>query len=107
MQKEFPELKIKNTILRNVTKANEVVALAEVGFHYINLDRDLMRDREALKKIKKAKEFCASIGKPVELSLLTNEGCWGGCPMMDEHYHFNNTRTEQIPQYFNDPISTH
>tara|TARA_B100001250_G_scaffold84255_2_gene69595 strand:+ start:4102 stop:5862 length:1761 start_codon:yes stop_codon:yes gene_type:complete len=107
LQKEFPELKIKNTILRNVSRANEVVALAEAGFHYINLDRDLMRDKEALKKIKKAKDFCASIGKPVELSLLTNEGCWGACPMMDEHYHFNNTRTEQIPQYFNDPISTH
>jgi len=107
LQKEFPELKIKNTILRNVSKANEVVALAEAGFHYINLDRDVMRDREALKKIKKAKEFCASIGKPVELSLLANEGCWGGCPLMDEHYHFNNTRTAQNPQYFNDPISTH
>ena len=66
-----------------------------------------MRDREALKKIKKAKEYCADIGKPVELSLLANEGCWGGCSMMDEHYHFNNTRTEQTPQYFNDPISTH
>ena len=107
IQKEFPELKIKNTILRNVTKPNEIVALAKAGFHYINLDRDLMRDREALKKIKKAKEYCAEIGKPVELSLLANEGCWGGCSMMDEHYHFNNTRTEQTPQYFNDPISTH
>ena len=107
IQKEFPELKIKNTILRNVTKPNEIVALAKVGFHYINLDRDLMRDREALKKIKKAKEYCADIGKPVELSLLANEGCWGGCSMMDEHYHFNNTRTEQTPQYFSDPISTH
>ena len=107
LQKEFPELKIKNTILRNVTRANEVVALAKPGFHYINLDRDLMRDKEALKKIKKAKEYCAEIGKPVELSILTNEGCWGGCSMMDEHYHFNNTRTEMTPQYFNDPISTH
>ena len=107
LQKEFPELKIKNTILRNVTKANEVVALAKIGFHYINLDRDLMRDREALRKIKKAKDYCAEIGKPVEISLLANESCWGGCPMMDEHYHFNNSRTAENPQYFNDPISTH
>ena len=107
LQKEFPELKIKNTILRNVSKPNEVVALAKAGFHYINLDRDVMRDHEQLKKIKKAKDHCADIGKPVELSLLANEGCWGGCSMMDEHYHFNNTRTESIPQYFNDPISTH
>jgi hypothetical protein len=106
IQKEFPELKIKNTILRNVTKANEIVSLAKAGFHYINLDRDLMRDRESLIRIKEAKEYCASIGKPVELSLLANEGCWGGCSMMDEHYHFNSTRTENVPQYFMDPIST-
>ena len=106
LQKEFPELKIKNTILRNVTKANEIVSLAEAGFHYINLDRDLMRDRNALLEIKRAKEYCASIGKPVEISLLANEGCWGGCSMMDEHYHFNNTRNDETPQYFMDPIST-
>ena len=106
LQKEFPDLKIKNTILRNVSRANEIVSLAEAGFHYINLDRDLMRDRDTLLKIKKAKEFCASIGKPVELSILTNEGCWGGCSMMDEHYHFNSTRSKDNPQYFMDPIST-
>jgi len=106
LQKEFPELKIKNTILRNVTKANEIVSLAKAGFHYINLDRDLMRDRNALLEIKRAKEYCAEIGKPVEISLLANEGCWGGCSMMDEHYHFNNTRGDQSPQYFMDPIST-
>jgi hypothetical protein len=106
LQKEFPELKIKNTILRNVSKANEIVSLAKAGFHYINLDRDLMRDRDALLRIKEAKEYCASIGKPVELSLLANEGCWGGCSMMDEHYHYNNTRNYNNPQYFMDPIST-
>jgi len=47
IQKAFPELQIKNTILRNVTRANEVAKLAEAGFHYVNLDRDLMRDRDA------------------------------------------------------------
>lgn len=105
IQKEFPELYIKNTILREVTKANEVVALAEAGFHYINLDRDLMRDRESLLAIKEAKDYCESIGKPVKLSLLVNETCWGGCPIMTEHYHYNNTRTDSDPQFFNDPIS--
>ena len=65
-----------------------------------------MRDRNALLEIKRAKEYCASIGKPVEISLLANEGCWGGCSMMDEHYHFNNTRNDETPQYFMDPIST-
>ena len=104
IQKEFPELYIKNTILREVTRPNEIVSLAEAGFHYINLDRDLMRDRDSLMRIKKAKDYCASIGKPVKLSLLVNETCWGGCPIMPEHYHFNNTRDEG-PQFFNDPIS--
>tara|TARA_B100002019_G_scaffold189418_1_gene163676 strand:- start:2199 stop:3905 length:1707 start_codon:yes stop_codon:yes gene_type:complete len=105
IQKEFPELFIKNTILREVTRANEVVAAAKAGFHYVNLDRDLMRDRDALKRIKDAKDYCESIGKPVKISLLANEGCWGGCPIMPEHYQFNCTRSGNGPQYFNDTIS--
>ena len=105
IQKEFPELYIKNTILREVTRPNEVVAAAQAGFNYVNLDRDLMRDREQLERIMDAKEYCASIGKPVKLSLLANEGCWGGCPIMPEHYQFNCTRTGDGPQYFNDAIS--
>jgi hypothetical protein len=105
IQKEFPELYIKNTILREVTRPNEIVALAKAGFHYINLDRDLMRDRDFLLRIKESKDYCESIGKPVKLSLLVNENCWGGCPIMTEHYHYNNTRTDDDPQFFNDPIS--
>lgn len=106
IQAAFPELKIKNTILRNVTKPNDIVNLAKAGFHYINLDRDMMRDRDALEKVRVAKEHCEKIGKPVELSLLANEGCWGGCTVMDEHYHFNNTRFGKSPQFFMDPIAT-
>ena len=104
IQKEFPELFIKNTILREVTKANEIVACARAGFHYVNLDRDLMRDRDALNRVIEAKEYCASIGKPVKLSLLANENCWGGCPIMPEHYQYNCTRDDS-PQYFNSEIS--
>ncbi len=75
------------------------------GFNYINLDRDLMRDHDQLLRIKKAKEYCAEIGKPVKISLLANEWCWGGCPIMPEHYHYNMERGEDDPQYFNDSIS--
>ena len=32
LQKEFPELKIKNTILRNVSRANEIVSLLKQDF---------------------------------------------------------------------------
>lgn len=105
IQKEFPELYIKNTILREVTRPNEIVSLAKAGFHYINLDRDLMRDRDQLTAIKEAKDYCESIGKPVKLSLLANENCWGGCPIMTEHYHYNNTRKVDNPEFFADPIS--
>jgi len=105
IQKEYPELFIKNTILREVTRPNEIVSLAKAGFHYVNLDRDLMRDRDQLLAIKEAKEYCASIGKPVKISMLANEGCWGGCPIMPEHYHYNNTRSSNKPQYFNSTIS--
>ena len=105
IQKEYPKLFIKNTILRDVTRPNEVVELARAGFHYVNLDRDLMRDRDRLLEIKEAKDYCEDEGYPVKLSLLVNEGCWGNCPIMTEHYHYNNTRQGSEPQYFNDTIS--
>ncbi len=100
IQKAFPELLIKNTILRNVRSAGEVAKLAEAGFHYINLDRDLMRDHDALKNIRRAANKYG-----VTISLLGNEGCLGGCAMMDEHFEFNNSRVEGVPAYFHDPIS--
>jgi len=99
IKKAFPELFVKNTILRNVSEPRDIEKLAKAGFDYVNLDRDLMRDHAKLKLFKKAK---TQFG--VKLSLLANEGCYGGCIMMDEHYQFNNTRTDG-PQYFNDPIS--
>ena len=101
IKKHFPELFIKNTILRDVTLASEVHALACAGFNYINLDRDLMRNRDELLKIAKVKNKFPGL----KLSLLANEGCSGGCPIMDEHYHYNCTRTKDDPQYFNSAIA--
>ena len=96
---EFPELFVKNTILRNVREPREVAQLAEAGFDYVNLDRVLMRDHDRLKEIKRVKEKYG-----IKISLLANEGCLGGCPVMDEHFQFNNTRMAG-PQYFTDSIS--
>lgn len=95
----FPDLFVKNTILRMVSEPREVAVLAEAGFDYVNLDRNLMRDHDRLREIKRVKEKYG-----IKISLLANEGCLGGCPIMEEHFEFNNTRT-QGPQYFNDPIS--
>jgi len=105
IQEAFPKLMIKNTILRDVHTATEVVNLAQIGFHYINLDRDLMRDRDALLRIKEAKEYCHKNGMPIKLSLLANEGCLGQCSFMVEHFEYNNTRGNDAPQYFNAPSS--
>lgn len=99
IQHNFPDLFVKNTILRMVSEPREVAELAKAGFHYINLDRNLMRDHDRLREIKKVKEKFN-----VQISLLANEGCLGGCPIMEEHFSFNNTRTDG-PQFFNDPIS--
>jgi hypothetical protein len=102
----FPRLFVKNTILRDVRTAVEVVNLAKYGFDYINLDRDLMRDRDTLLRLKQAKKWIKdNLNKDVQFSLLANEGCLGSCPMMVEHFEFNNTRKDESPQYFNDPIS--
>jgi len=107
IQREYPELFIKNTILRNVRNANEVVELVKAGFSYINLDRDLMRDRNQLLEIKRAKEYCIEkYGRDIKVSLLANEGCWGNCSVMDEHFQFNNTRRDPFtPTYFMTPLS--
>lgn len=102
----YPDLFVKNTILRDVRTPSEIVNLAKVGFDYINLDRDLMRDRDTLLRIKTAKEWVkTNLGKDLKISLLANEGCLGNCPMMVEHFEFNNNRQGSSPQYFNDPIS--
>ena len=87
IQKAFPELEIKNTILRGVNTAADVAKQAESGFDYINIDRDLMRNRDELIKIRKAADKYN-----IKIALLANESCLGSCPIMDEHYHFNNTR---------------
>ena len=42
LKKEFPDLKVKNTILRKVVTAQDYVLAAEQGFDYINIERILM-----------------------------------------------------------------
>lgn len=102
----FPKLFVKNTILRDVRTAVEIVNLARYGFDYINLDRDLMRDKDTLLRLKQAKKWVKeNLQKDIQFSLLANEGCLGACPMMVEHFEFNNNKLDDTPQYFNDAIS--
>ena len=106
LKRAFPECTIKNTIIRDVHTPSEVVYLGKVGFDLVNLDRDLMRDKEALLKIKEARDFVRKVYNPnFKISLLVNEGCAGQCPIMDEHFTFNSTRSGEDKPYFFDPIS--
>lgn len=106
-QKEYPDVLIKNTILRNTQRANEVIKQVEAGFHYINFDRDLMRDEDTLKRMQDVKKYCKEkLGVNIKYSLLANEGCWGNCPVQDEHFLYNNTRSKgNQPTYFQTDIS--
>lgn len=97
----FPDLFVKNTIIQGVNRSNQVYELAKAGFDYINLDRDLMRDRAELLHIAKVKCLFPNL----KISLLANEGCLGNCPIMEEHYQYNCTRAADSPQYFNSSIA--
>ena len=106
LKKHFPDLFIKNTILRKVQTAQDYVLAAKQGFDYINVDRILMRDLNELKEIKRAQSYIKKeFGRYVRTALLTNEGCFGRCPMMDEHYSYNNLKTENDLPYFKHEIS--
>lgn len=99
IQKEFPELEVRASILMDTKTSTDVYNVVTSGFHSVCIDRALMRDQDTIKSIVKIKRK-----NPFKLVLLANEGCLGKCPVMSEHYHYNNTRTTDS-QYFNNPIS--
>jgi len=101
LKNEFPDLFVKNTIINRVNTASEVAVLFEEGFDYVNLDRKLMRDEDALKEITKAKKAMEKkLNKKLYISLLWNENCEGSCPIQNEHFQYNFNRTETENAYF-------
>jgi hypothetical protein len=109
-QEKFPELQVKNTVLRRVATAQDFWNACEAGFDYVNIDRILLRDETTLDNIKKAQQqYEEKTGKYVPTALLANEGCRGKCPTMDEHYIINNSSGSRQPgtdkPYFYQKIS--
>jgi hypothetical protein len=95
LQKTFPDLFIKNTVLRRVRTGQDFWNNAEAGFDYINLDRVLIRERKTLKEIYKAQQkFKEITGKHVYTSMLSGEGCFGYCPLPEEHHQHTLTNPE-------------
>jgi hypothetical protein len=90
IQKEFPELLIKNTVLHALDEPRQVYDAAIAGFDYINLDRNLLRNQDKLKIIDEARTAAEQkLGKKIYLSILYNESCIGNCPIQEEHYLYN------------------
>ena len=103
LQRLFPELTIKNTILSEVSNAREFWDAALVGYDVVNVDRNLLRDFHTLKEIKNAQSiFHKQYGKYVKTQILPNEQCIGHCPARKEHYSINFTSKH----YFAEPPST-
>jgi len=90
IQKEFPDLYIKNTVLHSLDKPREVYDAFLAGFDYVNVDRNLMRSQNTLKEIYEARDKAQEIlKKKLSLSILWNENCIGNCPIQSEHYTYN------------------
>lgn len=109
-KERFPELQVKNTVLKRVATAQDFWNAADMGYDYINIDRILLRNETEINNIKRAQlAFQEKTGKYVPMALLANEGCRGKCPAMDEHYTINNSSGSRLPgtdkPYFYQPIS--
>lgn len=87
IDKAYPGLFKKNTVLWKVHSPREIWNLAEAGFDYINLDRSLLRNRDLLLEVGEARdEYYKQRGKYIYLSILANESpCQGHCPFREEH----------------------
>ena len=95
LQKTFPDLHIKSTVLRRIQNGQDFWNYAEAGFDYVNLDRILVRNQRMLKEIRSAQhKFERETGRHVDLSMLSGEGCFGYCPIVDEHHQHTLTHPE-------------
>jgi len=111
LKREFPEMYIKNTVLKEIKTAQMYWDACKAGYDYVNVDRVLLRNEDELKRIKKAQsKFKEQTGKYVPIAILANEGCRGNCPTMTEHYNINNSSGSNLPgtdkPYFYQKISS-
>ena len=84
----FPEMRWKNTVNNRVSDAQQVLDFVYCGYDTITLDRNICRNLDELKKIRKAVDYYNKTHKPAKkvlLSLLTVEGCLYNCPFKREH----------------------
>jgi hypothetical protein len=105
LKRYFPEIKIKSSVVRPVTNAQNFIDYARLGYDVIQVDRNLIRNRKELKEIAKARRwFMETSGRNVDISMLANEECRGNCPVQEEHYLYNchRSKPEEQPYMYTD-----
>jgi hypothetical protein len=87
LQKQFPEMKWKNTVNQQVSTAQQVLDYLYLGYNIIQLDRSLNRNMDELKRIKDVVENYKNKypDKHVKTCMLVAEGCMPSCPFKREH----------------------
>jgi hypothetical protein len=81
LQREFPEMRWKNTVNHIITTPQQVVDYHTLGYNVINLDRSLNRNMDMLKAMQPLRKKYPDL----ILSLLVTEGCMPSCPFKVEH----------------------
>jgi len=80
LQKNFPEMKWKNTVNHIVVNTQQMVDLHCLGYDMIQIDRSINRNMTELRRMSK----CAR-KRGITTYLLASEGCMPFCPFKQEH----------------------
>jgi len=80
LQKNFPEMKWKNTVNHIVSDAQQMVDMHSIGYNYVQLDRSLNRNLSELRRCS-----VAAKNRGITTYLLSSEGCMPFCPFKQEH----------------------
>jgi len=87
LQKEFPDMKWKNTVNHKVKTAQEYIDYVKLGYTNIQVDRSLNRNLDELKNIRKVADKFGT-----KVYMLVHEDCMPECPMFMEHTQTLSTR---------------
>jgi hypothetical protein len=80
LQKNFPDMKWKNTVNHIVANPQQMVDLHCLGYDLIQLDRSLNRNLRDLRRMTKVAK-----NRGITTYLLASEGCMPFCPFKEEH----------------------
>ena len=87
LQRQFPEMKWKNTVNQQISSAQQVLDYLYLGYNVIQLDRSLNRNMDELKRIKEVVENFKNKnkGRTVSTCMLIMENCMPFCPFKRAH----------------------